>query len=55
MQDIHTIDCYGLTTIHSQGYERLKGCTWGAALCVLPVRKSVERNEAAHLGVLNPT
>ena len=26
-----------------------------AVLSVLPVRKSVERNEAAHLGLLNPT
>ena len=41
----------GRSTIRAQGHMRSKGCS----LSVLPVRESVERNGAAHLGFLNPT
>lgn len=55
MRDAGTIDCDGCGTIQAQGCVSPSGLCGGALLSVLPVMKSVERNEAAHLGPLNPT
>lgn len=55
MQDTGSIDCDGWSTIHASRIREGERLYSGAFLSVLPVMESVERNEAAHLGLLNPT